>query len=41
LGYICHVTEIRHEKGSQVLELDAEGHKAVVVNFNILCISSR
>jgi hypothetical protein len=41
LSYIYHVSEFRHEKSSLLLELEAEGHKAVVVDFNILCISSR
>ncbi len=36
--YILLVTEFRHEISSQVLELGAEGHKSVVVDFNILCI---
>jgi hypothetical protein len=40
LSYIYHVSQFRHEKVPKVLELEAEGHKVIAVNFNVLCISS-
>jgi hypothetical protein len=38
---MCRVVEFRHEVASKVLELEleAEGHKAVLVDFDVLPIT--